>query len=78
MPKNISIRLDDEIINQLDFYAKELERSRSYLIKKAITSYFNKLDEMISDERLDRLKKGETTAIPMEEVFKKAGIKIDV
>jgi RHH-type rel operon transcriptional repressor/antitoxin RelB len=78
MPKNISIRLDDEILHQLDFYAKELERSRSYLIKKAITNYFDKLDEMISDERLDRLKKGEANPVSMEEVFKKAGIKIDV
>ncbi len=72
--KNISLRLDEKTIEQLDFYAKELERSRSFLIKKAIAYYFDYLDEMIADKRLDELKKGKVETIPMEVVFKKAGI----
>ena len=72
--KNISLRLDEKTIEQLDFYAKELERSRSFLIKKAIAYYFDNLDEMIADKRLDELKKGKVETIPMEVVFKKAGI----
>ena len=36
--------------------------------------YFDKLDEMIADKRIDNLKSGKTTVVPLEEVFKKAGL----
>jgi len=45
-------------------------------IKKAIELYFDKLDEMVADKRIDDLKSGKTTVASLEDVFKKAGIDI--
>ncbi len=58
MKKAINIRLDESLLNELDSYAQELDRSRTYLIEKAVTTYFDTLDEMISDKRIDEVKKG--------------------
>jgi len=76
MKQPINIRLEKDIIETLDEYAKELNKTRTNLIEKAIDVYFDKLDEMIADKRIDNLKAGKTTLVPLEEVFKKAGIDV--
>ena len=74
MKQAINIRLEKEMLNSLDGYATELAKTRTSLIEKAIDAYFNKLDEMVADRRIDALKRGETEVIPLKEVFAKAGI----
>ena len=76
MKKAINIRMDEDLLHELDNYAKELERPRTYLIEKAVSAYFDTLDEMISDKRIDDLKSGRSSAVSLEEVFKKAGIDV--
>lgn len=76
MKKAINIRMDESLLNELDAYAKELDRTRTYLIEKAVSAYFDTLDEMISDKRIDDIKAGKTAVVPLEEVFKKAGIDV--
>lgn len=76
MKKAVNVRLEEGLLSELDGYAKELERSRTYLIEKAVSAYFDTLDEMIADKRIDDIKSGKTTPIPLEEVFKKAGINV--
>ncbi len=76
MKKAINIRMDESLLNELDAYAKELDRTRTYLIEKAISAYFDTLDEMIADKRIDDIKAGKTAVVPLEEVFKKAGIDV--
>ena len=76
MKQAINIRLEKDVVSTLDEYAQELDKTRTSLIEKAIDSYFDKLDEMIADKRIDNLKAGKTTLIPLEEVFKKAGINV--
>jgi len=76
MKKAINIRLEKDVIQALDEYAEELEKSRTSLIEKAIDLYFDKLDEMIADKRIDNLKAGKTKVIPLETVFKQAGIDV--
>ena len=76
MKQPVNIRLEKDIIETLDEYAKELNKTRTNLIEKAIELYFDKLDEMIADKRIDNLKSGKTTLVPLEEVFKKAGIDV--
>ncbi len=34
--KAINIRIDESLLQELDSYATELERSRTYLIEKAV------------------------------------------
>ena len=76
MKKAINIRIDETLLSDLDSYAHELERSRTFLIEKAVSAYFDTLDEVIADKRIDNLKSGQTTAISLEEVFAKAGISV--
>ena len=76
MKQAINIRLEKEMLETLDEYATELEKSRTSLIEKSIELYFDKLDEMVADKRIDNLKSGKTTALSLEKVFAKAGISV--
>lgn len=76
MKQAINIRLEKDIVENLDEYAKELDKTRTSLIEKAIEQYFDKLDEMIADKRIDNLKNGKTKVVPLEKVFAKAGINV--
>ncbi len=75
MKKAINIRMDETLLTDLDAYANELERSRTYLIEKAVSTYFDTLDEMISDKRIDELKTANTEVYSLEEVAQKLGLK---
>ena len=74
MKKAINIRMDETLLSDLDSYAQELERSRTYIIEKAVSTYFDTLDEMISDKRIDELKSGKTGVYSLEEVAQKLGL----
>ncbi len=74
MKKAINIRMDETLLTDLDSYAQELERSRTYIIEKAVSTYFDTLDEMISDKRIDELKSGKTEMYSLEEVAQKLGL----
>ncbi len=76
MKKAINIRMDEALLADLDNYAHELERSRTYLIEKAVSAYFDALDEMVSDKRIDDLKSGKSEVFSMEDIFKEAGISV--
>lgn len=74
MKKAINIRMDETLLSDLDSYAAELERSRTYIIEKAVSTYFDTLDEMISDKRIDELKAGKTEVYSLEEVAQRLGL----
>ena len=76
MKQAINIRLEKELIKTLDEYALELDKTRTSLVEKAIELYFDTLDEMVADKRIDNLKSGKSTVISLEEVFKQAGIDV--
>jgi len=45
MAKNImSFNLDNNMLNFLDKYSKELHVSKSWIVKQALRSYFEKFD----------------------------------
>jgi len=72
----VKIQIDDALFFDLENCAKELNNTTSSLIEKAVSAYMDKLDEIISDKRIDDIKAGKTETIPMEEVFKKVGINV--
>ncbi|MBD3824664.1 MAG: ribbon-helix-helix protein, CopG family [Epsilonproteobacteria bacterium] len=76
MKKAINIRIEESLLNELDEYAKELDRTRTYLIEKAVSNYFDTLDEMISDKRIDEIKSGKSAVVSMEDVFREAGLDV--
>ena len=74
MKKPINIRIDESLLSDLDNYAQELDRTRTYLIEKAISAYFDTLDEMVSDQRIDEVKKGYVEVYSLDEVAKQLGL----
>jgi len=74
MKKAISIKLDETLLADLDNYANELDRTRTYIIEKAVGTYFNTLDEMISDKRIDEVKKGNVEVYSIEQVAQQLGL----
>ena len=77
MKKLINIRMDEELLAELDQYGSTLERTRTYLIEKAVVSYFDTLDEIVADMRIDEVKSGRTSVMSLEEVAQKLEL-IDV
>ena len=75
MKKAINIRLDEALLFDLDNYAKELDRTRTYIIEKAVSSYFDTLDEIISDKRIDEVKKGNVEVFSLKQVANQLGLK---
>ncbi len=75
MKKAINIRMDEVLLSDLDEYAKEMDRTRTYIIEKAVSSYFDTLDEIISDKRIDDIKKGNTEVYSLKQVAAKLGLK---
>lgn len=63
--------MDADVLAELDQYGAALERTRTFLIEKAVTAYFDTLDEMVSDQRIDDVKSGRTKVMSLEEVAKK-------
>ena len=74
MKKAINIRLDEDLLFDLDNYAKELDRTRTYIIEKAVSTYFDTLDEMISDKRIDEVKNGDVEVFSLEQVASQLGL----
>ena len=71
MKKTIKIMMDENLLETLDEAAKELNRTRTWLIEQAVRAYMDRLDEMISDKRLDDIIDGKTTLYSIEEAKKK-------
>ncbi|HBQ44662.1 MAG TPA: CopG family transcriptional regulator [Thiomicrospira sp.] len=74
MKKAINIRLEESLLVDLDNYSKELDRTRTYIIEKAVSAYFDTLDELISDQRIDEIKKGNVEVYSLEQVAKQLGL----
>jgi len=72
--RKMSITLDKQIAEELDAVASELNEKKSHLIQKALSFYFDKLDEEIADRRLRELQEGKVKTIPAEEVWKELGL----
>ena len=61
-------------MERIVFPKGKLYRSRTYIIEKAVSTYFDTLDEMISDKRIDELKAEKTEVYSLEEVAQRLGL----
>ncbi len=76
MKQPINLRIEKDTLEVLDDYAKQLNKSRTNLIESAIEHYFDKMDELIADKRIDEIKQGKSEVLPLDMVFKQAGINV--
>jgi len=73
MSVSVSLRLPEDIVTQLDEVAENIDRSKSYLIKKAIEQYLKEYaDYQIA---LDRLNDKDDEIISSKEMRKRLASK---
>jgi len=68
MSTSVSIRISDDLIEKLDDLAKETERSRSFLIQKALEAYLDELADL--QIALDRLHDATDAVISIDDMRK--------
>ncbi|PNV83327.1 MAG: CopG family transcriptional regulator [Sulfurimonas sp.] len=66
--------ISDFIIDELNSVSEELNEKKSHIVEKALSMYFDALDEKLSDKRLRNLEDKEERLIPADEVFKELGL----
>jgi RHH-type rel operon transcriptional repressor/antitoxin RelB len=72
MSSSVSVRISDDLVKRLDELAKETERSRSFLIQKALEAYLDELADL--QIALDRLHDMTDPIISVEEMRKELDI----
>lgn len=66
--------VSDFIIDELNSVSKEMNEKKSHIVEKALSMYFDYIDETIADKRLDELAEGKEKTVPADKVFKELGI----
>ncbi|MBW6488741.1 CopG family transcriptional regulator [Sulfurimonas sp.] len=66
--------VSDFIIDELNSVSEELNEKKSHIVEKALSMYFDALDEKLSDQRLKNLENKKEKLIPASEVFKELGL----
>jgi len=66
--------ISDIVVDELESVAKELNEKKSHIVEKALTLYFDMLDEKVADSRLKKLSHKTGELIDANEVFKELGI----
>jgi RHH-type rel operon transcriptional repressor/antitoxin RelB len=72
MSKAVSIRLPDKIVEQLESVARDAERSRSFIIQRAIESYLEDYADL--QVALDRLRDKSDRTVSGDELRKSLGL----
>lgn len=72
MSTAISVRLPEEIAEQLDSIARETERSRSYIVQKALESYIEDYADL--QVALDRVHDKTDPVVSGKELRKSLGL----
>ena len=66
--------VSDFIIDELNSVAEELNEKKSHIVEKALSMYFDAIDEKLSDQRLKNFEQNKEKLIPADEVFKELGL----
>ncbi len=72
MSTSLSVRLPDRLAKELNSIALATERSKSFLVQKALESYLH--DQADLQVSLDRLRDTSDSVISIEEMRKEIGI----
>jgi RHH-type rel operon transcriptional repressor/antitoxin RelB len=68
----VSVRLPDEIVHELEELASALERSKTYLIRKAIEAYLEEYGDYLV--ALERMRDKDDGIISSEEMRERLGL----
>ena len=70
----MNITLPQSVADELNRLAEEMNDKKSRIIVNALESYFDELDGIIAEKRLNDLKRGKTEAIPAKDVWIDLGL----
>ena len=71
----LAIRLPQSVEKRLEKLARRTGRTKSFYAREAILQHLEDLEDLYLAERaLERIRKGEDDAIPLEEVMKRHGV----
>ena len=68
----LSVRLSDSLAKELNNISKSIERSKSFLVQKALESYLH--DQVDLQVGIERLRDTSDSVISMEEMRKEIGL----
>jgi RHH-type rel operon transcriptional repressor/antitoxin RelB len=70
--KTINVRIPDEIAERLDRLAQETHRTKSFYLREIIDNHLEDIeDAYLAEKRLEDIRAGKTTTIPLSEVTKR-------
>ena len=72
MSTAISVRFPDKIAQKLSFVAEESERSRSFVVQKAVEIYLDRFSDL--QVALDRLRDSSDPVISSDDMRKSLGL----
>jgi predicted DNA-binding protein len=70
----VSFTIDKNILIELEDIAKELGEKKSHIVEQALEMYFDAVDTMIADKRLDEIAEGKTKVLSLAEFKKELGM----
>lgn len=70
----VSFTIDKNILNELEDIAKELGQKKSHIVEQALEMYFDAVDTMIADKRLDEIAEGKMKVLSLDEFKKELGL----
>ncbi|MDF1877182.1 CopG family transcriptional regulator [Sulfurimonas sp. SAG-AH-194-L11] len=66
--------ISDFMIDELNSISQELDEKKSHIVEKALSMYFDVLDERLADKRLKDLEQGKEETSSADDFFKELGI----
>ena len=73
----LSVRIPDDLTSNLEKVCRVTERSKGYIVRKALEQYLEDLqDHLIAEETYQNYVKNGKKSSDMKDVAKKAGVKL--
>ncbi len=70
-----SVRLPRDMEERLEALARETGRTKAFYIREAVMEYMDDLEDIyLAEKVLERIRRGEETTVPFEEVEKRLGL----
>jgi RHH-type rel operon transcriptional repressor/antitoxin RelB len=71
----LAIRLPESIEKRLEKLARRTGRTKTFYVREALLQHLDELEDMYLAERsLGRIRSGEVSTIPLEDVVKRHGL----
>ena len=75
MTRMVSVRLDDEIDQRLEFLATETGRTKTFYVREAVIEHLEALeDAFLADKVLAKVRSGEEKTFSLQEAMNRLGL----